>query len=136
MDVDMKRSTNTAPVSLSTAYLMGAPCIGISMTTVQSFGTSAPEGTRSKLMRDGSEWKAGSRRPNERRLYRAAAAITLMLAAAFVPLTPAYAADPPTAAELALFSHLPRGAVPEPWTPVSIVIGKRSTRYDLVDDAG
>ena len=59
-----------------------------------------------------------------------------MLAAALVPLTPAYPADPPTAAELALFSHLPRGAVPEPWTPVSIVIGKRSTRYDLVDDAG
>jgi len=59
-----------------------------------------------------------------------------MLLAALVPPTPAGAADPPSAAELALFSHLPRGAVPEPWTPVSIVVGKRSTRYDLVDDAG
>jgi hypothetical protein len=87
-------------------------------------------------MRDGSEGNAGIRHPNERRLYRAAATITLLLAAAFVPPTPAFAADLPTAAELALFSHLPRGAVPEPWTPVSIVIGKRSTRYDLVDDAG
>jgi hypothetical protein len=106
------------------------------MTTLQSFGTSAPEGTRSKLMRDGSEGNAGIRHPNETRLYRAAVTITLLLAAAFVPLTPAYAADPPTVAELAPFSHLPRGAVPEPWTPVSIVIGKRSTRYDLVDDAG
>src|SRR6476659_3797903 len=132
----MKRSTNTAPVSLFTSYLMGSPCIGISMTTLQSFGTSAPEETRSKLMRDGSERNAGSRRPKDGRLYRAAATITLMMAAALVPLTPAYPADPPTAAELALFSQLPRGAVPEPWTPVSIVIGKRSTRYDLVDDAG
>src|SRR3954453_3430923 len=128
----MKRSTNTAPVSLSTSYLMGSPCIGISMTTLQSFGTPAPEGTRSKLMRDGSQGNAGSRRPNESRLYRAAATITLVLATAFVPLTRVYAADPPTVAELALFSHLPRGAVPEPWSPVSIVIGKRSTHYALV----
>jgi hypothetical protein len=62
--------------------------------------------------------------------------IMLTLAAAALPLSAAYPADPPTAAELALFSHLPRGAVPEPWTPVSIVIGKRATRYDLVDDGG
>src|SRR6185312_8787864 len=46
----MKRSTNTAPVSLSTSYLIGSPCIGISMTTLQSFGTSAPAGTRSRLI--------------------------------------------------------------------------------------
>ena len=47
-----------------------------------------------------------------------------------------HAADPPTTAELAYFSKLPRGNALAPWTPVSIVIGKRSTRYDLVDDGG
>src|SRR5512141_2208757 len=46
----MKRSTNTAPVSLSTSYLMGSPCIGISMMTLQSFGRSLPAGTRSRFM--------------------------------------------------------------------------------------
>src|SRR6185437_6750438 len=46
----MKRSTNTAPVSLSTSYLMGSPCIGISMTTLQSLGMSRPAETRSRLM--------------------------------------------------------------------------------------
>src|SRR5579864_8273856 len=46
----MKRSTNTAPVSLSTSYLIGSPCIGISTTTLQSFGTSAPAGTRSRFI--------------------------------------------------------------------------------------
>jgi hypothetical protein len=103
---------------------------------LQSFGTSAPEGTRSKLMRDGSEENAGSPRPNERRLYRATATLIVTLAAALVWLPPAYPADPPGAADVALFSHLAPGAVREPWTPVSIVIGKRPTRYDLVDDAG
>lgn len=60
----------------------------------------------------------------------------LALAAAFAPVAPACGADAPTIAELAPFSQLPRGAVTAPWTPVSIVIGKRSTHYDLVDDAG
>src|SRR6266545_6584943 len=46
----MNRSTNTAPVSLSTSYLIGSPCIGISMITLQSLGTSLPAGTRSSLM--------------------------------------------------------------------------------------
>src|SRR5205823_3386017 len=46
----MKRSTNTAPVSLSTSYLMGSPCIGISITTLQSCGTSLPAVTRSRRM--------------------------------------------------------------------------------------
>ena len=44
------RSTNTAPVSLSTSYLIGSPCIGISTTTLQSFGTSLPAETRSRFM--------------------------------------------------------------------------------------
>src|SRR6516164_1001158 len=46
----MKRSTKTAPVTLSTSYLIGSPCIGISMITLQSSGTSLPEGTRSRFM--------------------------------------------------------------------------------------
>src|SRR6185369_5759707 len=54
----MNRSTNTAPVSLSTSYLIGSPRIGISTITLQSFGTSLPEGTRSRFMRWGKvrEW--------------------------------------------------------------------------------
>src|SRR5665213_581561 len=51
----MKRSTNTAPVSLSTSYLIGSPCIGISMTTLQSLGMSRPAGTRSRLMCGGPD---------------------------------------------------------------------------------
>jgi hypothetical protein len=58
----------------------------------------------------------------------------MLLAAA--PCGPARATDPPTAAELAFFSRMPRGGALAPWTPVSIVIGKRPTHYDLVDDAG
>src|SRR5436190_9699634 len=46
----MKRSTKTAPVSLSTSYLMGSPRIGISTITLQSFGTSLPAGTRSRFI--------------------------------------------------------------------------------------
>src|SRR5512141_1001611 len=46
----MKRSTKTAPVSLSTSYLIGSARIGISMMTLKSLGTSLPAGTRSKLM--------------------------------------------------------------------------------------
>src|SRR5664279_3232218 len=46
----MKRSTNKAPVSLSTSYLIGSPRMGISMITLQSFGTSLPAGTRSRFM--------------------------------------------------------------------------------------
>src|SRR5213596_3240781 len=54
----MKRSTNTAPVSLSTSYLIGSPRIGISMITLQSFGTSLPAGTRSRFIGRGKalEW--------------------------------------------------------------------------------
>src|SRR5438552_9586157 len=51
----MNRSTNTAPVSLSTSYLIGSPCIGISMMTLQSLGTSLPAGTRSRFMAEGQE---------------------------------------------------------------------------------
>src|SRR2546430_9291767 len=46
----MKRSTKTAPVSLSTSYLIGSPCIGISMMTLQSSGTPLPAETRSRFM--------------------------------------------------------------------------------------
>jgi len=86
-------------------------------------------------MRDDSQWSGGSRRPGERRLYRAAALAIALLAAAN-PGRLARAENPPAAAEIASFSHLPRGGPLAPWTPVSIVIGKRPTRYNLVDDAG
>src|SRR5882757_9876938 len=42
MAVIMKRSTNSAPESLSTSYLMGSAFMGISMMTLNSFGTSSP----------------------------------------------------------------------------------------------
>src|SRR5436190_13263957 len=46
----MNRSTNIAPVSLSSSYLMGSPFIGISMMTLKSFGRSRPDGTRSRFI--------------------------------------------------------------------------------------
>ena len=60
----------------------------------------------------------------------------LVLLPASMSCGAARAADPPTAADLAFFSQLSPGGSLAPWTPVSIVIGKRATRYDLVDDAG
>src|SRR6188508_106463 len=45
----MKRSTKIAPVSLSTSYLIGSACIGISMMTLRSSGTLRPALTRSRL---------------------------------------------------------------------------------------
>src|SRR6185369_4375747 len=51
MAVDMKRSTNMAPVSLSTSYLMGSAFIGISMMTLTSSGTLRPAVTRSRFTR-------------------------------------------------------------------------------------
>ena len=50
MAVDMNRSTNIAPVSLSTSYLIGSAFIGISMITLTSFGTSWPVVTRSRFI--------------------------------------------------------------------------------------
>src|ERR1700684_4043382 len=46
----MKRSTNMAPFSLSTSYLIGAASIGISMMTLMSSGNLWPESTRSRFM--------------------------------------------------------------------------------------
>src|SRR5512133_1627895 len=46
----MKRSTKIAPESLSTSYVAGSPCIGISMMTLKSLGRSLPEGTLFKLI--------------------------------------------------------------------------------------
>ena len=48
--VFMKRSTNIAPVSLSTSYFTGSLWEGISMMTLMSLGTSLPELTRSRFM--------------------------------------------------------------------------------------
>src|SRR6266702_7775472 len=42
MAVIMKRSTNSAPESLSTSYLTGSAFIGISMMTLNSCGTLSP----------------------------------------------------------------------------------------------
>src|SRR5512139_32598 len=46
----MKRSTNMAPVSLSTSYFTGSLCEGISIMTLISLGTSLPDVTRSRFM--------------------------------------------------------------------------------------
>src|ERR1700704_4678905 len=46
----MNRSTNNAPDSLSTSYLIGSAFIGISITTLKSSGKLRPAGTRSRLM--------------------------------------------------------------------------------------
>src|SRR6266545_4935104 len=67
----MKRSTNTAPVSLSTSYLIGSPRIGISMITLQSLGTSLPAGTRSRLI---VYTLGAARRPSEREQFALGAA--------------------------------------------------------------
>src|SRR5215212_8086180 len=52
MAVLMKRSTNIAPLSLSTSYLIGSAFIGISMITLNSSGARAPGVTLCRLMAD------------------------------------------------------------------------------------
>src|SRR5437868_10588753 len=59
----MKRSTNIAPLSLSTSYLIGSAFIGISMITLNSSGAFAPGVTLCRLMADVS---------TERRMVRGA----------------------------------------------------------------
>src|SRR4051794_23545934 len=46
----MKRSTNSAPLSLSTSYLIGSAFIGISMITLNSSGALAPGVTFCRLI--------------------------------------------------------------------------------------
>src|SRR5258706_9710777 len=53
----MKRSTNSAPDSLSTSYLIGSAFIGISTTTLKSSGRLRPAGPRSRLM--SLSWQRG-----------------------------------------------------------------------------
>src|SRR5690606_1017356 len=50
MGVVSTRSTNSAPVSLSTSYLTGSLFIGISMMTLMSFGRSRPLLTSCRLI--------------------------------------------------------------------------------------
>src|SRR6188768_2231942 len=50
MAVDTKRSTNKAPLSLSTSYLIGSAWAGISMMTLKSLGSFLPDETRSRAM--------------------------------------------------------------------------------------
>jgi hypothetical protein len=73
-----------------------------------------------------------SRRRTTRRLYRA---LLLGVALACGPSArlnaqPAATNDPPP------FSQMQAGSALAPWTPITIVFGKRTTRYDLVDDHG
>src|SRR4030065_1173986 len=69
MAVFMKRSTNMAPVALSTSYFTGSLWDGISMMTLMSLGTSLPEVTRSRfitvlVLKYGRFWhKAGLNTP-------------------------------------------------------------------------
>src|SRR5215218_6202394 len=144
----MKRSTKTAPVALSTSYLMGSPCMGISMTTLQSFGTSRPAATRSRLM--------------VRRLYgsRPAAASRALVALAVVLAIGSTVASEPVGAQGAPAAAPAAGAttaagaaaattgitpfsvgksgtaLPPPWTAFKINDRKTLTRYELVDDGG
>src|SRR5581483_10749327 len=127
----MKRSTNTAPVSLSTSYLIGSPCMGISMTTLQSFGRSRPAGTRSRLMarslyRD--EPGAGRGRDAGRAQRCALVACMCVLCA------PALADDGAPAAVVKFSAGKAGTTIPAPWAPVKINDRKTPTRYDLVDD--
>ena len=46
----MNRSTNNAPLALSTSYLIGSAFIGISMITLNSSGAFAPGVTLCRLM--------------------------------------------------------------------------------------
>src|ERR1700761_984976 len=52
MAVCKKRSTNIAPDSLSTSYLIGTPPSGISITTLMSCGASLPIGILLRSMED------------------------------------------------------------------------------------
>lgn len=74
----------------------------------------------------------------QRRLYRALPLLPALRKALLVATVAAgvQAQTPAAAPEPAAFSRLPRGAVLAPWTPIRIMIGKRSTHYDLVDDDG
>ncbi len=58
MAVLMKRSTNIAPLSLSTSYLIGSAFIGISMITLNSSGAFAPGVTLCRLMAAAQEEEA------------------------------------------------------------------------------
>src|SRR5579859_240102 len=52
MAVCRKRSTNIAPDSLSTSYLIGTPPSGISITTLMSWGASLPTGILLRSMEE------------------------------------------------------------------------------------
>jgi DUF3047 family protein len=77
-------------------------------------------------------------RAAERRLYRVRALPAALARAAVVAAVAAaaHAQTPAAGPDLAPFSRLPRGTAFAPWTPIRIMIGKRSTHYDLVDDDG
>ncbi len=60
MGVKRKRSTKTAPLSLSTSYLTWLPW-GISITTLMSCGTSLPGGILLMSMTAVLAWLVGVR---------------------------------------------------------------------------
>jgi hypothetical protein len=71
-------------------------------------------------------------------LYRRALRAALVAGAAYVMVVAGIGpanADPPLA-QPAPFSSLRAGVAFAPWIPITIALGKRHTRYDLVDDAG
>ena len=61
----MKRSTNSAPDSLSTSYLIGSEFIGISMTTLKESGMFLPGETLSRDM-FACRWSVEKRKPGRR----------------------------------------------------------------------
>src|SRR5262249_51175376 len=134
----MKRSTNTAPVSLSTSYLIGSPRIGISMITLQSLGTSLPAGTRSRLMAplatgSGETGIAAAQTAPRRGMLPDMPRIT-HLGLAFVALMfaltgVAHAQKQPVPP----FSKAQAGGpLPSGWQPLKLSSLKRLTEYKLV----
>src|SRR5512143_1176268 len=145
----MKRSTKTAPVSLSTSYLIGSPRIGISMITLQSFGMSRPAGTRSRFMRGrrdgrraiiagGSPRYHGEAFPPKPFALPMRTCVVVLVAAAAIAAPAARGQARIEAAPLVtpFSAGKPGAALPAPWEPFRIAPGKKPTQYDLVADQG
>lgn len=59
-----------------------------------------------------------------------------LFATTLIAIVPAHAEGVANAVEPTAFSRMAPGATLAPWTTITLGIGKRATRYDLVDDRG
>jgi len=62
--------------------------------------------------------------------------ISALFALAGIAIEPAHGQGSPAASEPAAFSRMARAPSLAPWTPVTIMLGTRSTHYALVEDDG